>query len=371
MQILQRISAFTLALHSALTMCVFSGSCDMDNELLLLMLVNQLPLAASLFGAKATPCCRSFGLANALILCYVLGYADSPAEKILGVCAVHLGGFSGLAEVKLAWRLWSLLLLAIVIAGFTAVVPCQFWDMDLLLCLCTAWVVTATTLVFISYLLDLYLQCRRDLEAERDYSQVLQESVPFTKVATCRLRGCPSLYHNLDEELKVQLMSANNPVVVQSSASFDELFGKYMQGLSLDKKCVAHHQGRQDLKGLFCQEKHDKDLTVTFIDSEGNDFDCRVLVPAEMYKPNKDGSPKSRELLVGLSLMGQKRKRLELPETDRVVKSKSLPSRQSSPRRTRSKNNLRPITLMMTRSKSPTALSPTKRHSESKGAISC
>ena len=71
--------------------------------------------------------------------------------------------------------------------------------------------------------------------------------------------------------------------------------------------------------GLFCQEKHDKDLTVTFIDSEGNDFDCRVLVPAEMYKPNKDGSPKSRELLVGLSLMGQKRKRLELPETDRVV----------------------------------------------------
>ena len=56
-------------LHSALTMCVFSGSCDMDNELLLLMLVNQLPLAASLFGAKATPCCRSFGLANALILC--------------------------------------------------------------------------------------------------------------------------------------------------------------------------------------------------------------------------------------------------------------------------------------------------------------
>ena len=41
----------------------------MDNELLLLMLVNQLPLAASLFGAKATPCCRSFGLANALILC--------------------------------------------------------------------------------------------------------------------------------------------------------------------------------------------------------------------------------------------------------------------------------------------------------------
>ena len=166
-------------------------------------------------------------------------------------------------------------------------------------------------------------------------------------------------------------MSANNPVVVQSSASFDELFGKYMQGLSLDKKCVAHHQGRQDLKGLFCQEKHDKDLTVTFIDSEGNNFDCRVLVPAEMYKPNKDGSPKSRELLVGLSLMGQKRKRLELPETDRVVKSKSLPSRQSSPRRTRSKNNLRPITLMMTRSKSPTALSPTKRHSESKGAISC
>ena len=24
-----------------------------------------------------------------------------------------------------------------------------------------------------------------------------------------------------------------------------------MQGLSLDKKCVAHHQGRQDLKGEF------------------------------------------------------------------------------------------------------------------------
>lgn len=39
--------------------------------------------------------------------------------------------------------------------------------------------------------------------------QVLQESVPFTKVATCRLRGCPSLYHNLDEELKVQLMSVS------------------------------------------------------------------------------------------------------------------------------------------------------------------
>ena len=40
-------------------------------------------------------------------------------------------------------------------------------------------------------------------------------------------------------------------MVVQSSASFDELFGKYMQGLSLDKKCVAHHQGRQDLKGSW------------------------------------------------------------------------------------------------------------------------
>ena len=41
----------------------------MDNELLLLMLVSQIPLAAYLFGAKVTPCGRSFGLANALILC--------------------------------------------------------------------------------------------------------------------------------------------------------------------------------------------------------------------------------------------------------------------------------------------------------------
>ena len=56
-------------LHSALAMCVLSGSCDMDNELLLLILVSQIPLAAYLFGAKATPCGRSFGLANALILC--------------------------------------------------------------------------------------------------------------------------------------------------------------------------------------------------------------------------------------------------------------------------------------------------------------
>ena len=54
----------------------------MDNELLLLMLVNQLPLAASLFGAKATPCCRSFGLANALILCNL-------EVKLRAMCLYH------------------------------------------------------------------------------------------------------------------------------------------------------------------------------------------------------------------------------------------------------------------------------------------
>ena len=59
---------------------------------------------------------------------------------------------------------------------------------------------------------------------------------------------------------------------------------------------------------------------MTFIDSEGNDFDCRVLVPAELEKKHDNGNgPKSREVLVGLSLLGQKRKRLELPETDMVV----------------------------------------------------
>ena len=58
---------------------------------------------------------------------------------------------------------------------------------------------------------------------------------------------------------------------------------------------------------------------MTFIDSEGNDFDCRVLVPAEMEKKHDKNGPKSREVLVGLSLLGQKRKRLELPETDMVV----------------------------------------------------
>ena len=42
---------------------------------------------------------------------------------------------------------------------------------------------------------------------------------------------------------------ANNPVVVRSSAEFDALFGRQMMGLSLDKAWVAHHLGRQQLKG--------------------------------------------------------------------------------------------------------------------------
>jgi len=42
---------------------------------------------------------------------------------------------------------------------------------------------------------------------------------------------------------------ANNPVVDRSSAEFDALFGRQMMGLSLDKAWVAHHLGRQQLKG--------------------------------------------------------------------------------------------------------------------------
>lgn len=43
---------------------------------------------------------------------------------------------------------------------------------------------------------------------EHDNNQVLRQSLPFSKIATCRLRGCPSLFNlPAESDLQVSLMS--------------------------------------------------------------------------------------------------------------------------------------------------------------------
>ena len=53
---------------------------------------------------------------------------------------------------------------------------------------------------------DLYHQ---ELENQRDYNQILLQAYqPFSQLATCCLRGCPSLFNvTSDSELQMKLMS--------------------------------------------------------------------------------------------------------------------------------------------------------------------
>ena len=53
----------------------------------------------------------------------------------------------------------------------------------------------------------------QELETQRDYNQILLQSMPFSQPATCCLRGCPSLVGRSvsrsvsPEELQMNLMS--------------------------------------------------------------------------------------------------------------------------------------------------------------------
>ncbi|CAE7867349.1 unnamed protein product [Symbiodinium microadriaticum] len=97
-------------------------------------------------------------------------------------------------------------------------------------------------LMIFGALLDACVSYFQDLQMEKEHNVNLLEAM----FATARLRGCPSLFNGQSE---MDLMSANNTVVVKSSAKLDELFGKPMLGVSLDKSWVVHHAGRQKLKG--------------------------------------------------------------------------------------------------------------------------
>lgn len=272
-----------LGLHSILAVCVCSGVLDVDLELLALLLGSQLPFAAQLLHKDSVLLLKTWAFWPAVILCYVMRYGDSTAEEIIGVIAVHAAGGCSLVNLatspaaKLPW-IWPMMLLALVIS--CAVLTSShrdLWDRELLN-LCAAWLVTTVTVLLVSELLRSHLECQKELENQRDYNQILLQAYqPFSQLATCCLRGCPSLFNvTSDSELQMKLMSANNPVVVRSSAEFDALFGRQMMGLSLDKAWVAHHLGRQQLKGIFCQDKPKEELNITFVDADGNLFECRV-----------------------------------------------------------------------------------------------
>eukprot|EP00435_Cladocopium_sp_Y103_P028909 s633_g7.t1 len=341
MQILKKICSVTLGLHSFLAVCACSGVLEIDSELLALLVGSQLPVAAQLLQKDPVLwLLNNWALWPAAILGYVMSYGDSPAEQIIGVMAVHVGGGCSLvagatSPAKHPWKLWPMALLALVISCYAAITPIHQWDSQLLN-LCAAWLVTTVTLLLVSELLRSHLECQQELENQRDYNQILLQSLPFSQVATCCLRGCPSLFNvTADSDLQMNLMSANNPVVVRSSPEFDALFGRHMMGLSLDKAWVAHHLGRQQLKGIFCQDKPKEELNITFVDADGNLFECRVLFPKEVATARSDPpSRTSRELVVGLCLVGSKRPRLDRDLTNAMVKSKSLPERKSPQRST-------------------------------------
>lgn len=302
-----------LGLHSILAVCVCSGVLDVDLELLALLLGSQLPFAAQLLHKDSVLLLKTWAFWPAVILCYVMRYGDSTAEEIIGVIAVHAAG--GCAVLTSSHR--------------------DLWDRELLN-LCAAWLVTTVTVLLVSELLRSHLECQKELENQRDYNQILLQAYqPFSQLATCCLRGCPSLFNvTSDSELQMKLMSANNPVVVRSSAEFDALFGRQMMGLSLDKAWVAHHLGRQQLKGIFCQDKPKEELNITFVDADGNLFECRVLFPKEVESISEAPAPaqaprasRARELVVGFCLVGAKRRPLERDLT--ATKSKSLPERKA------------------------------------------
>lgn len=332
-----------LGLHCVCAVCVCSGVLDVDLELLALLLGSQLPFAAQLLHKDSVLLLKTWAFWPAVILCYVMRYGDSTAEEIIGVIAVHAAGGCSLVNLatspaaKLPW-IWPMMLLALVIS--CAVLTSSHrdrWDLDReLLNLCAAWLVTTVTVLLVSELLQSHLECQKELENQRDYNQILLQAYqPFSQLATCCLRGCPSLFNvTSDSELQMKLMSANNPLVVRSSAEFDALFGRQMMGLSLDKAWVAHHLGRQQLKGIFCQDKPKEELNITFVDADGNLFECRVLFPKEVESTSEAPAPaqaprasRARELVVGFCLVGAKRRPLERDLT--ATKSKSLPERKS------------------------------------------
>ena len=96
-------------------------------------------------------------------------------------------------------------------------------ELQFMLCLWLAWAMTVVTVSSVRVLKSHETRCERLSEAEREHFEILKRSL-----AMARLRGCP--------------FSAKNPVVVQSSPEFDELFGGPMQGMSLGEAFVAHGQ---------------------------------------------------------------------------------------------------------------------------------
>lgn len=335
---ISRICYITLGLHSILAVCVCTGVLDVDWELLALLLGSQLPVAAQLLQKDPVLLLKTWAFWPAAILCYVMVYGDCPAEQILGMMQVHLAGACCLVNLAMSpttatamalpW-IWPMALLALVISCYAVLTP----DRELLN-LSAAWLVTTVVVLLVSDVLRSHLECQKELETQRDYNQILLQSMPFSQPATCCLRGCPSLVGRSvsrsvsPEELQMNLMSANNPVVVRSSGEFDALFGRKMMGLSLDKAWVPHHTGRQQLKGIFCHEPKDE-LNITFVDVDGNLFECRVLFPKEVASPSEAPVPASRasrELMVGFCLVGTKRPRLD---SNAMTKSKSLPERKS------------------------------------------
>jgi len=178
------------------------------------------------------------------------------------------------------------------------------------------------TLMIFGALLDACVSYFQELQMEKEHNVNVLEAM----FATARLRGCPSLFNGQSE---MDIMSANNTVVVKSSAKLDELFGKPMLGASLDKSWVVHHAGRQKLKGLFCKDsvKSDGDLMITFSDVNGCEFLCQVAVPPQ--KPSERERASGRELLVGFRRIGKKKPALEEAE-GRFGKTRSSPSTPTS-----------------------------------------
>ena len=43
-------------------------------------------------------------------------------------------------------------------------------------------------------------------------------------------------------------------------------------------------EAAQTAGGIFCQDKPKEELNITFVDADGNLFECRVLFPKEAHK---------------------------------------------------------------------------------------
>lgn len=278
-------------------------------------------------------CC---GVGGAVLLAYTLLLSSSELDKTIGLLTVQLvcscaclsalylnaATFSERGQALNSWHrwLWCWPLILTTGVGIGCVLLCP--DTSRLPALLATVLFVFLMLMIFGALLDACVSYFQDLQMEKEHNVNLLEAM----FATARLRGCPSLFNGQSE---MDLMSANNTVVVKSSAKLDELFGKPMLGVSLDKSWVVHHAGRQKLKGLFCKDsvKSDGDLMITFSDVNGCEFLCQVAVPPQ--KPSERERGSGRELLVGFRLISKKKPAFEEAE-GRSGKTLSSPSTPTS-----------------------------------------